>query len=77
MGKWQQGLGNEATYGKLITAFESVGYIKYADFVRKLANGIESPTDDVSDDGCHSSPPKTRTQSLFLTNTADGNREGI
>ena len=80
MDKWKQRLGDSATYGKLITAFESVGCRAYADFVRRLANGIEIPADAVSDDGCHLSPPispETCTQSLFLTNTADDNHKGI
>ena len=34
--KWKQGLGPEATYGKLISAFEAAGHKDYADTVRKL-----------------------------------------
>ena len=80
MDKWKQSQGCSATYGELIIAFESVGYKAYADFVRKLANGIEIPATDFGDDGCHLSPPVSPEmclQSLFLTNTADDNHEGI
>ena len=80
MHKWKQRLGDSATYDKLITAFEIVGCQAYADFVRRLANSIEIPADDVSDSGYHLSPPvspETCTQSLFLTNTADDNHKGI
>ena len=34
--KWKQKLGDGATYGNLITAFESAGYQAYADFVKRL-----------------------------------------
>ena len=80
MDKWKQRLGDSATYAKLITAFEKAGFQVYADFVRRIANGIEIPATNFGDNGCHLSPPvspETCIQSLFLTNTAYDNHEGI
>ena len=54
---WKQNRGCNATYGKLIAAFESVGYQVYAEFVRKLTNNIKIPCGHVSNDNYHQSPP--------------------
>ena len=85
---WKQRQGNNATYAALTTAFESVGYQEYADSVRRfaVADNIETSTNDLDDDNYGQSPltspmelfsPKTCVQSLFLTDIADDNREGI
>ena len=79
---WKQSQGDKATYGELITAFESVGFQAYADFVKRLANNIEVPTRDFTDDSYHRSPsisplvpdsPET-CESLFLSNMFDDNQ---
>ena len=80
---WKQSQGCNATYGKLIAAFESAGYQACADLVRKLANNIKIPTDTFSDDKyCHRSPstsplvpPSPEVESLFLTNMPDNNQD--
>lgn len=81
---WKQSQGCNATYGKLIAAFESVGYQAYAEFVRKLKNVIKIPCGHVSNDSYHQSPstsplvpvsPEVRVESLYyLTSVPDDNQ---
>ena len=76
MEKWKQSKGDEATYGQLIAVLEGAGYQDCADFVRKVANSIEIPTNN--DEDCHQSSPlvpsPTEVVSLLLTISPDGNQ---
>ena len=76
MEKWKQSKGDKATYGQLIAVLESAGYQDCADFVRKVANSIEIPTND--NEHCHQSSPlvpsPTEVEPLFFTSSPDDNQ---
>lgn len=61
--KWKQKLGSNATYNKLICAFEQAGYQEYADAIRKLVLQISvNKTDNSTDEKLFPTLPECVSQ---------------
>ena len=56
---WQQKLGSDATYNKLIGAFNRAGYKQYADNVKKI---VQYHNHDDSDSSCSEDSFQSVTQ---------------
>ena len=48
---WKQRIGSKATYSRLIHIFESAGYRRYAEEIRRIAQDSNSEADDFSSSG--------------------------
>ena len=58
MRKWQEKLGDDATYNNLISVFERSGHLNFADFIKNLEPEVKLEKKDESRDVvCPQTPP--------------------